>query len=258
MGLADQLKAAIRVTDPILQNLGQASGVGKDNFSRCMRGERGLPLVPAENLARALGYALVKRQQAGQSPRGTLGCRLSAWCGRQRCASQSQPGRDRAGHSRKGVHPLRQAPRASLPVLRLPLDSPGPARQDRVGRTPEGPEAFSSGGGMAKPRDPRQVIDAALAENRYAETLCYFLSALFAVGGLIALLVGAFRGEGVVALAGAVGAGLFWPALKYAKGIREQNVFLRTLEIPLALATTAEEAMKLIQQAFPSSGKAAP
>lgn len=69
-GLVDQLKAAIRASGQNLQDLGQASGVGKDILSRFMRGERGLTLVTAEKLVRALGYDLVKRQQPGEPEQG--------------------------------------------------------------------------------------------------------------------------------------------------------------------------------------------
>lgn len=103
---------------------------------------------------------------------------------------------------------------------------------------------------MSSARNPREIIDNALSENRLGEGFCYFLVLLFAGGGVTALLVGAFRGEGVVALSGAVGAGLFWPALHYARAIRQQNINLRMLEIPLSMATTAKAAAAALQQVF--------
>ncbi|QJW94443.1 hypothetical protein [Frigoriglobus tundricola] len=66
-------------------------------------------------------------------------------------------------------------------------------------------------------RSVQAVIDEAIAEGRRWERLCYALVMFFILLGSVVLLVGVVRESGLVALAGSVFAGLFWPALRYAE-----------------------------------------
>ena len=54
------------------------------------------------------------------------------------------------------------------------------------------------------PRTAREVIDAAIRENRSWEWVSFGLTVAFAVVGLVVLAVGAYQGNGLVALAGTV------------------------------------------------------
>lgn len=100
------------------------------------------------------------------------------------------------------------------------------------------------------PRSGRELIDIAIRENRTGEYFCYGLIALFVVIGLTGVIVGMIRGDGVVAVAGTGTAALFWPALRRAERIRETNILIRLLEMPLSAARTSREASTAIIGAF--------
>ena len=91
----------------------------------------------------------------------------------------------------------------------------------------------------AAKRSVQAVIDAALAEGRRWEWLCYALVAFFVLLGSVVLIVGIVRESGLTALAGSVFTGLFWPALRYADSVRRDLVRTRLYEIALAKAKTA-------------------
>jgi hypothetical protein len=103
---------------------------------------------------------------------------------------------------------------------------------------------------MAEPRTAKIVIDQAIRENRWASTLCYALVILFAVVGVAVLIAGAFAREGLVSLAGSIASMLFWPALNQARQIRELNLSIRLLEIPLSRADNAKEAADALRVVF--------
>lgn len=90
----------------------------------------------------------------------------------------------------------------------------------------------------------------AIRENRGASILCYALVILFAVTGVAVLIGGAFAREGLVSLAGSVASILFWPALNQARQIRELNLTIRLLEIPLSRAENANEAADALRVVF--------
>lgn len=100
------------------------------------------------------------------------------------------------------------------------------------------------------PRPAREVIDAALRENRVWEVLSFALTLTFATVGLTVLGVGAYRSEGLVALSGAAASALFWPAMRYAVGIRQANIRIRMFEIALTSAKNAREAAAFIREAM--------
>jgi len=108
---------------------------------------------------------------------------------------------------------------------------------------------------MAKARPAQDVIEQAICENANAAKLCYTLVVIFVIAGLGVLGVGAYRGDGLTALAGAVASGLFWPALAQARQIREMNMAVRLLEIPLGKAASAKDAAEALQKFFESRFK---
>ena len=105
---------------------------------------------------------------------------------------------------------------------------------------------------MTAPRDVHLVIDQAIRENRFGEQLCYGFAIVFVLVGVVVVIWGAVIGQGLVSLAGSVSGGLFWPALKQARLIRETNIAIRLLEIPLARAGNAKAAAEAIRDAFSS------
>ncbi|HEX5268898.1 MAG TPA: helix-turn-helix transcriptional regulator [Gemmataceae bacterium] len=58
--VTEQLKVAIRECGMSLNQLQAVSGVGRDQLSRFLRGERSLTLPAVEALCKALGYQLTK------------------------------------------------------------------------------------------------------------------------------------------------------------------------------------------------------
>jgi hypothetical protein len=103
---------------------------------------------------------------------------------------------------------------------------------------------------MSAPRPVKLVIDHAIRENRRWEWLCFVMTATFAASGVGVLIAGAVTGNGLVSLAGAVAAGLFWPAFQAAERLRRANMAIRMMEIPLRNAKTADEAADAIREAF--------
>jgi hypothetical protein len=67
---------------------------------------------------------------------------------------------------------------------------------------------------------------------------------------MIALIVGAIRNEGLVALAGGIGSALFYPAMRLARQIRRENIAIRLGELPLSKAETSHEASLALKEFF--------
>ena len=67
---------------------------------------------------------------------------------------------------------------------------------------------------------------------------------------MLALVVGVFRGEGLVALAGGIASALFLPATLQARQIRRENIAIRLLERPLSMAETSHEASDALKEFF--------
>jgi hypothetical protein len=101
---------------------------------------------------------------------------------------------------------------------------------------------------MTEPRTPQLVINQAIRENRPAEYTCYTLIGVFTLVGVGVIIWGAVTGAGLVALAGAVASGLFWPALSNAVNIRKENIAIRLLEIPLSRSETGLEAAVALRE----------
>lgn len=94
------------------------------------------------------------------------------------------------------------------------------------------------------------MIDQAIAENRFGERICYSLAILFALAGVAVLGCGIWLGQGLLALAASIPGALLWPALREARRIREKNLAIRLLEVPLSKPHTADEAAKLVSEMF--------
>jgi len=93
------------------------------------------------------------------------------------------------------------------------------------------------------------VISQAIFENRFAERLLYIFAVLFVIAGLLVLVWGMLQGT-FVALAGVLESVLFVPAVELARRIREQNLALRLLEIPLRKTRSADEAAQVLTRFF--------
>jgi hypothetical protein len=97
-------------------------------------------------------------------------------------------------------------------------------------------------------RSVQAVIDEAIAEGRRWELLCYGLVIFFVLVGFAVLVVGAVRESGLVSLAGSLFAALFWPALRYADGVRRDLVRTRMYKMALAKAATADEILQMLRE----------
>src|SRR5205823_138928 len=85
-------------------------------------------------------------------------------------------------------------------------------------------------------------------ENKASERLLYGLAAAFATVGIGILVLGAIKGQQLTAIAGSISAVLFWPAMRLARQTRRENIAIRLLEAPLAMAETSQQAAETIQR----------
>ena len=99
-------------------------------------------------------------------------------------------------------------------------------------------------------RSAKEVIDAAIEDSRGWERVCLGLMLIFAAGGISLLILGALRDDWGIAGTGAGSVALFAPSLWAAMHIRQTNIRVRLLEIPLQKAKTAEEAARIIEGMF--------
>ena len=102
-------------------------------------------------------------------------------------------------------------------------------------------------------RSAHEVINQAISENRLGEYLLYVFSCTTFFVGIVALAIGAYHGQTMTASLGTVASVMFYPAMRLAKRIREQNVAIRLLEIPLNNSKTAEEAAAVLKEFFEST-----
>lgn len=114
-----------------------------------------------------------------------------------------------------------------------------------MARSPNSPETR---------RAAREVIDAAIAENRPWDRVALLLIGLFAAVGLGVVAVGVWRENGLVALSGTgfagVAAAVFRPALRHAASARRENIALRLLELSFTNARSEAQAGEIIQRVF--------
>lgn len=97
-------------------------------------------------------------------------------------------------------------------------------------------------------RTTTDVINDAINENSRGTVLLYVLASAFVIVGLSVIAHSAFDsgsvGEGFV---GAIASSLCFPALAFSRRIRQENIMIRTLEIPLSNAATADDAARMLQ-----------
>lgn len=107
-------------------------------------------------------------------------------------------------------------------------------------------------------RTAKDVIDQAIRDNRVPEYLLYTFASIFVVLGT-ALIAFAFYNKALTnVFAGVVLDGLAWPAVRMTREIRQQNLMLRMLEVPLSKAKTADEAAKMLTETFGNQFKLSP
>jgi hypothetical protein len=102
------------------------------------------------------------------------------------------------------------------------------------------------------PRTTSDVIDLAVRENRLATQILYGFSIVFVLTGVALVVWSMVQKQPLMAIAGVADGALFWPAVKFADKTRRSNIMLRTLEIPLNRARTAEEAAEMLRRVFES------
>ena len=123
-----------------------------------------------------------------------------------------------------------------------------PSKDERKKAAPERVKSGSSIPVIS--RTAQEVIDQAINDNRPGEYLLYGFATVFVLSGTIALITGAIRNEGLVALAGGIGSTLFYPAMRLARQIRRENIAIRLGELPLSKAETSHEASIALKEFF--------
>jgi hypothetical protein len=101
-----------------------------------------------------------------------------------------------------------------------------------------------------RPRPAKEVINQAIDENKFGEYLLYSFASVFVLCGMLSLVVGLIRNEGLIALAGGIASALFFPAMWQARAIRRENIAIRLLELPLSMAETSREASLALKEFF--------
>lgn len=107
---------------------------------------------------------------------------------------------------------------------------------------------------MSQPkRTAREVIDQAISENRGGERVLYLFSLISFFTGLAVLGYGIYHTQSLTMILGTVANLMFYPAMRLARAIRDQNLAIRLLEIPLNNSKTAEEAATVLREFFEST-----
>ena len=99
-------------------------------------------------------------------------------------------------------------------------------------------------------RTPQEVIDQAIREGLPGLYLAYVSIVVSLCGGVFGIWEASRNQQPLVAVLGGVMSVSIWPALQHALKVRQQNVALRLLEIPLNQARSSEEMAKLLQEFF--------
>jgi len=99
-------------------------------------------------------------------------------------------------------------------------------------------------------RTAKEVIDQAIGENRVPEFILYVFACLFVAAGLALIGLAIYDKSPIHGISGVALNGLAWPAYNATRRIRSENLMLRMLEVPLMKAKTADEAAKMLTQAF--------
>lgn len=103
---------------------------------------------------------------------------------------------------------------------------------------------------VANQRTAKEVIDHAIHENKTGERLLYSLCSAAAIAGIFVLVFATLNKEPILALAGSIPTALLWPAIRFARETRKENIALRLLEVPLSRAQTATAAAEMLRHLF--------
>ncbi len=93
-------------------------------------------------------------------------------------------------------------------------------------------------------RTANDVITQAISENRVPEYILYGFAVTFVITGEILIGWSIYHGFPVSTIAGLGLNGLAWPAYAQTRKLRQENLMLRMLEIPLSKVMTAEELLR--------------
>lgn len=107
-------------------------------------------------------------------------------------------------------------------------------------------------------RTAKEVIDQAIKDNRGPEYLLYTFASIFVLLGSALIIAAIYNKASINAIAGVALNGLAWPAVQMTREIRQQNLMLRMLEVPLLKANTAAEAAKMLTETFVNHFKPLP
>ena|SRR5947209_616560 len=99
-------------------------------------------------------------------------------------------------------------------------------------------------------RTAEEVISHAIKENRLPEYMLYVFAAIFVLTGEILIGWSIYHGYAISTVGGVALNALAWPAFRETRQIRQENLMLRMLEIPLSKARTTEEAAKMLTEEF--------
>jgi hypothetical protein len=76
-------------------------------------------------------------------------------------------------------------------------------------------------------RTAGEVIDQAINENRFGERVLYLFSFTSFFAGLALLGCGVYNAQSLTAILGTVANLMFYPAMRLARAIRDQNMAIR-------------------------------
>jgi hypothetical protein len=99
-------------------------------------------------------------------------------------------------------------------------------------------------------RSARQVIDAAILENRPNEYILYGFACLFVGLGTVSFIYSLWSGHWALSIGSAIESGLFYPAMNAVQKIRKENQKIRLLELALTNASTAADAAAALHKVF--------
>lgn len=103
---------------------------------------------------------------------------------------------------------------------------------------------------MTPPRSIKEVIDEARLESQPWENLCWWGFIVGGVAAVVAIVVGALRGDAWIGATGAAPITLCGWLMHLVMKLRRENVSLRLLEVAFNNATTAGQSAEVLAKAF--------
>lgn len=99
-------------------------------------------------------------------------------------------------------------------------------------------------------RQPSEIINQAISENKATWRLLYTFASLVIVIGLSVLVWAIVNQQRVAGIVGFLIALLFWPAFNLIRKTQKEDLAIRILEVPLNRADTAKRAADLLSDFF--------